>query len=112
MADFTWSTALVFATENDLNGGVATGKGNVFTEDNFTPFVRVLQGNLGYISSGFTVTSSGLTATITGGYAAISGYLINATASLGSITLTASATNYIFLKLLFTSGKASSCAVE
>lgn len=86
----------IFPTVNDVGG---SGKGKTITEANLSNLIAALCGATGFVISGFTFgTSANLTVTAAAGQALIDGYLVSTDASL-TRTLTASATNYVYLQL-------------
>lgn len=100
---------LVCPTENDVNGGTV-GAGIILTELNLADLLRFPNGAIGHVVSGFTPPSTGSanrTQSIAGGVACIDGRVIRGSATT-SVTFTASATEYWWLQLLYTSSKAVS----
>lgn len=87
----------IFPTANDIGTG---GAGNIITEDNLALWMKhAIRRN--YVYSGFTVPSSStdLTLEVASGEANISGFRVVIDVPT-TVSCTASATNYIYLKLV------------
>lgn len=112
MATVTITDHLVCPTENDVNGGTS-GAGRIPTEDTLGKLWRNPSGLVGYVISGWTFPSSGSRtgATCTGGTACIDGYVITGTGTY-SFTFDDATTNYMWLQLVFVSGKVTSVQVQ
>jgi hypothetical protein len=97
---------LVLPTENDHygDGYGGVGAGMIPTELQFNPLIAAQSAIAGHVVSGFEPPASGtfqspyVVADVTAGAATINGYRIVGTDAI-SVNLTASTTNYLFLKL-------------
>lgn len=98
MADFSITNDLVSPTVNDVNGGV-TGDGVNTDEDTAAPWRLGVEGN--YVISGFVLPASSgtLTIDVPTGKAIVSGYYVTVPGNT-TLTVTASSTNHVYLKLI------------
>jgi len=90
----------VFPSVNDVYGSGSAGDGKNLSESNITDVIKTLTSDKNFVHSGFQVpaTDPDLTIEVLGGQAVINGYWV--TVGLPeNITLTASSTNYVYLKL-------------
>ena len=90
----------IFPSVNDIYGGGGAGDGKNITENNFSRIMRLVTNDVDYIESGLNVPASwpDLLPPVLSGEALIQGYWVDRDAA-EYVAVTASTTNYIYLKL-------------
>lgn len=114
MADTIITTATVWPSENDVCGSAGTGAGRLLREAFFAPHLRMASGVVDTVFSGFAVPSSGPPFSVSSGEAFLYGYHIQMPSSLtiSSDKMTASTTQYFYLRLDFSSGIVTQPVIE